>query len=421
MPASLFQRQETPLSPSETGKVGTKLRLLFVSDEGLIPVSYIRAINLFAEPLGNEFAYKRAGQVRTADVVDSELVVFQRCRSLRTLLLFYAARCAGRRVVYDIDDYLLDLPKESAAAFRPEELENIRLMVSCADLVTCSTVPLGDELRALNPNIEVIPNGVEPRGRPATSAGDPVRLFISNTDYFKLTSSRRAFFAALRDILKAHEPVQAVFVGQLCPEVAKLRNRFAGRVIVREGFTSDYNEYLRLVEALSPSIALVPLEASEFHSFKSNIKYLDFGAFGIPAIFSDVAPYRASIRHGDTGLLAPNTREGWLCAIERLVADADERKRMGMAALADVTKNFPKSKQIMQWNAVIKRLASAAPTSMRVDRGADAIMNKIASRPTCRRSLWRELARKLLRIVPPEVREGSTPHRHKPGWTRCGF
>ena len=383
-----------------------KVQMLWVSDEGLIPSSYIRAVNLFAEPLQGAFAYRPTPKVNMAEILEAELVVFQRCRSLRSLCLFLAARCAMRRVVYDIDDYLLELPKESGCIFDKEAVENMRLMIAMADLVTCSTLPLAEKLRDLNANVEVVANSVEPRGRLPSSADQPVRLFISNTDYFKLTFSREPFFRAIGDVLEKHGAAQMVVVGRSCPEVAHLQNRFGSRVIVHEGFIPDYNEYLQLLESVQPGIGLVPLEASSFHSFKSNIKYLDFGAFGIPAIFSDVPPYHDSIQHGRTGILTPNTYEGWFHAMDRLIADPQRRTAMGMTALDDVTENFHKSDRTMQWNAIKSRLISSPPTSAAVGPSIEAILDRLTKKEPEHRPWWKRLARRLLGVLPPCVQEG---------------
>src|SRR3546814_8283247 len=50
------------------------------------------------------------------------------------------------------------------------------------------------------------------------------------------------------------------------------------------------------------AVGVAPLSDTTFNRSKSDIKFLELAALGIPTIASDVAPYR-SIRHGETGLL----------------------------------------------------------------------------------------------------------------------
>src|SRR3546814_14721972 len=49
------------------------------------------------------------------------------------------------------------------------------------------------------------------------------------------------------------------------------------------------------------AVGVAPLSDTTFNRSKSDIKFLELAALGIPTIASDVAPYR-SIRHGETGL-----------------------------------------------------------------------------------------------------------------------
>ncbi len=380
-------------------------QMCWISDEELIPSSYIRAVNLFAKPMGNAFAYKPTRLVDQNDILDSRFVVFQRCRSRRALTWLLVARCTGRKTLFDIDDDLLDVPKESIP-LRREERQNLQLMIENADRVTCSTAPLAEKIRQFNPNVEVVANGVQPKGKlPQTPAG-PVRLFVSNTDYFKLTTSRGEFFHAITDVLQRHPKVELVVVGLASPEVARLARRFAGRVILHKSFIPNYNNYLELLETTRPTIGLVPLEESKFHSFKSNIKYLDLGAYAIPAVFSDVPPYRDSIRQGTTGLLAPNTRDGWFSAIDRLVSQPELRETIGQAAFADVAANYHQDDRLSQWYSIMAALDSEIPESAGLNRGIDAIVDHIVGPELSRRPWWKKLVARLIGALPPQVAEG---------------
>jgi hypothetical protein len=185
-----------------------------------------------------------------------------------------------------------------------------------------------------------------------------------------------------------------------------LQRRFPDQVIVDDHFYPDYNEYLQLLESLHPDIGLVPLESGRFHSFKSNIKYLDLAAYGIPAIFSDVPPYRGALENGETGLLAPNTREGWFQAIERLLKNPAERDAMGRAALADVTTNFDRSTSLARWHEVLAKLASSGPDPERILRMENDISNEMDGTEAMRRRVWQRLRRQLVNVLPPQVNDG---------------
>ena len=67
-------------------------------------------------------------------------------------------------------------------------------------------------------------------------------------------------------------------------------------------------------------VAIAPLEDDAFTRGKSDLKYLDYGALGIPGVFSDVRPYRDTVRHRETGLLAANEPGAWAEALEEIVS-----------------------------------------------------------------------------------------------------
>jgi glycosyltransferase involved in cell wall biosynthesis len=83
-------------------------------------------------------------------------------------------------------------------------------------------------------------------------------------------------------------------------------------------------------------VAIAPLEDDAFTRCKSDLKYLDYAALGIPGIFSDVRPYRETVRHRETGLLAANEPKAWAEALEEIVSDASLRARLAGAARAEV-------------------------------------------------------------------------------------
>ena len=88
------------------------------------------------------------------------------------------------------------------------------------------------------------------------------------------------------------------------------------------------------------NINLAPLELNnKFTESKSELKYFEPALMEIPTAASDIAPFRAGIRHGETGFLCAN-EEQWYEALERLVLDAELRARIGQAARADVLARY---------------------------------------------------------------------------------
>ena len=74
--------------------------------------------------------------------------------------------------------------------------------------------------------------------------------------------------------------------------------------------------------SLSPAAGVpvnAPLIGSHFETFKTQVKYREFGAFGVAGTYSAVAPYLDYVEDGVTGLLVGNTVDSWVSALDRLI------------------------------------------------------------------------------------------------------
>jgi len=110
-------------------------------------------------------------------------------------------------------------------------------------------------------------------------------------------------------------------------------DRWYKRVYIPGGF-SHYPAFVSWLRSLRESwqIAVAPLRDTPFNRCKSDLKFLEYSALGLPGIFSDVVPYSQSVCDGETGLVVPNDEEAWCAAILRLAENIDLRTQMASAA-----------------------------------------------------------------------------------------
>lgn len=272
----------------------------------------------------------------------------------------------GVPIVFDLDDSFLQIPFDhpDGADFR-QTFPYFRWMLKQADLVTVSTAHLVQALQPFSARpMTVMPNMVDwewfdsaPRVR-----ADLCNLVVSGT------SSHRADWALIEqpllDLL-AERPgrVQLTFFGDL-PE------RFKAHPAVQAvGFEKNYERYAALLRGLDAHIALVPLLDTDFNRAKSNIKWLEYSAAGIPGIYSDVEPYRAAITNGTDGVLVENRPQAWKHAMLRLVDDARlcsgliDQARNKVLASHSITAGLPAFEQVLRGVIGTRHLT---------DRGANA-------------------------------------------------
>ena len=84
--------------------------------------------------------------------------------------------------------------------------------------------------------------------------------------------------------------------------------------------------------SLDLDIGLCPIEDTDFNRGKSNLKMLEYGAFNVPSVCSQIpsGPYNLppSVDFNDR-VMVENTGEAWFNAIEALIKDKEKRKFIG--------------------------------------------------------------------------------------------
>jgi len=231
----------------------------------------------------------------------------------------------GIPIVYDLDDMFLDVPTSHPSYIElSKRAAYVKWALNEVDLVTVSTSQLKESLgRHTSRPICVQPNLLDWNlfdAQPRRHDG-AFRFLVSGT------STHRWDWALieepLAEILNRYRKVaRAVFFGQL-------PKRFVGHPSVEFiDFEDRYGHYASRLRALDIHAALVPLEDNSFNQCKSNIKWLEYSAAGMPGAYSDLAPYQSSIRHGESGLLVNNTADAWFHAMDFLISNPEARSVM---------------------------------------------------------------------------------------------
>jgi hypothetical protein len=90
-----------------------------------------------------------------------------------------------------------------------------------------------------------------------------------------------------------------------------------------------YRHYHALLAALPPMLGIAPLETRadqdtlDFINGKSDVKMVEFGGWGHPAVYSDAPPYVDSDLRA--GIVVNNTTEAWWAGLEAVYRDLWQR------------------------------------------------------------------------------------------------
>jgi len=268
----------------------------------------------------------------------ADVVLFQR---------FFPAWLVGRgampllergpaALVYDIDDWIFELPSHLDAAREVREaLPALERAVQMVDLVTTTTEPLAERLRGLGArDVVVVPNAVsldEFSIRDVREAMPPRPLRIVFAGTPSHLGDLRMIAPVIRDLLHRHaEKIELHLWGCVPPELESVPG-----VVTRPDYVWDYRQYARELTEARFDVALAPLEATSFNRCKSSIKWLEYSAAGIPGVYADLDPYRKVVRDGVDGLLA-GSLEAWSLAIQRMIDSVELRTSVRDAAHAAV-------------------------------------------------------------------------------------
>jgi hypothetical protein len=104
---------------------------------------------------------------------------------------------------------------------------------------------------------------------------------------------------------------------------------------------SEYPDFVNWLLDISIDFdfAICPLLNTEFTQYKSYIKYLDYSACQLPAIYTDNDIYKRVIKHKVNGILTKNTDSDWYNALLYMIENQKKRTDMAKNAFFDVYNN----------------------------------------------------------------------------------
>jgi hypothetical protein len=132
------------------------------------------------------------------------------------------------------------------------------------------------------------------------------------------------------------------------------------------GYRASYQEYIAFQRSRHWDFALAPLGSAPSNLYKTDNKFREYAAQGIPGIYEDAPPYY-SVRDEETGLLAGKSRS-WREALTRYVDDPALRSRVRRAARVDAENRCALENVAPEWGSFFESAPSVGGSEERVDR-----------------------------------------------------
>ncbi len=298
------------------------------------------------------------------DVVIIERLWDNVARSDRFSDLLRRMRRRGIPYIYEIDDDLINVNARAGDRLWPnlDQRLSVRRLARQADGVIVSTNSLKREFLAYNPHVEVVPNYLDERlftpGPRPVRPDDGTVVFGYMGTYTHL-EDLMGIIAPLRRVLHRERHrvrFELVGVGHR-EELEALMPGLPVTLCDVPVASVPYIPFVQwMIDNLAWDFAIAPLHDSRFARSKSDIKFLDYSALGIPGIYSDVEAYRHTVEDGRTGLLVPEDSAAWEAALHGMIDDRARRLEMAAAAEAKVRSSRMLETQAHEWLDAITRI-----------------------------------------------------------------
>jgi glycosyltransferase involved in cell wall biosynthesis len=286
------------------------------------------------------------------DLEWADVIVLEMLSDMKGCELFERRKKSDKPVafIYELDDLMHNINPSNPAAdeWNPKTEEAFDRTIELCDGMTVTTEYLKDYYGKKFPHLKiaVCPNSLDMdtwgRIKPPRMAGQ-IRLGwaggISHKDDLMMVKP------AIKKVLAKYPHVKFVHVGYGGSSAYDPINKYIYGddlftdipVEQRElGVSSTPENWPNRLGTLGFDIGIAPITNDPWNHAKSNLKYLEYGCYGIPSVCSGgkgltKLPYSYTIEQGVDGFLA-ETEDDWVKYLSKLIEDKELRNKIGANA-----------------------------------------------------------------------------------------
>jgi glycosyltransferase involved in cell wall biosynthesis len=303
-------------------------------------------VGVLGEPGGLklETSLKRGGQTMP-DFESYKIIVLQQVAGKKWLRQITDWQRKGIKVIYEVDDYLHGVRKVkghiAAKGYTQKRLKDFELCMRVCDAMIVSTEWLAEKYRKFNSRVYVCRNSIEGTRYRRFRLPERQTINVGWAGGVGHQESIERWLPAIQNILDSYEDVRFVSIGLPAADwVRRPRQAFAIPFTSIENFPAVLCNF---------DIGIAPAGRNTFFMAKSDLRWLETGALGIPLV-ADPFVYK-DIRDHDTGYLAETPEEAQ-ARLEALIEDETLRSLIGQGARDHVLRYRSIEQGIEQWERV---------------------------------------------------------------------
>lgn len=280
-----------------------------------------------------------------------DIIVIQRSNPYATEILKRAKKLKIK-VIYETDDFLLNIKKDNNAYNEMQRLKpGIIKSIDNADVVTTSTTQIANKFKEMDKKVKIIRNYQLNTVKSLKPFKSNKNIKIGYFGTFTHSQDLKLIENPMKEIINKYD-VQFEVIGVAGSEsdwytVKKLPY-----------YPMSSSTFMKwLVSQIDWDIGVAPLVNNDFNRCKSELKYIEYTALGIPTVASDIEGYREVIIDRFNGFLARNQTD-WIKKISKLIEDNAFRHAMVNNARENILKNYNLNSRVKQWDELLEQLVN---------------------------------------------------------------
>lgn len=270
----------------------------------------------------------------------SDIIIFQAVKhplGLSTILAI-KEKYPSKMILMEIDDDIFEIPAYSPASeyykAGSEVEKRLLAQISLSDGIVCSTPFLSKRMDIIGRDSIVVNNGINFNDwKYLSNNKNNSRVRIGWIGAGTHDGDLRIVKDVIPNLLSMYKDIEVYFIGGVSPYffgMDRVYNKY-------EWHTIDI--YPKVVASYGLDIGIAPLRDLSFNHAKSNLRWLEYSAIGIPSVVSMVDHFVSSIKDCKTGTFATTPYE-WISSLSALINNKKLREEMGKNAYNEVRKNW---------------------------------------------------------------------------------
>lgn len=293
----------------------------------------IRLMRLFAERYEISVQCIENLKVKNCDIKWADTVLIIRGADYFLSQIMIAAKKAGKRCIFYLDDDLISLfdKKDVYYNFLIKCLKYTDILwVSNSNIIKKYSAFIRNDARTVEAVVLDPWQGVAEYKDNSEEIGI---LFAGSPAHEKMI--KKYILPAMEKVYIKYPNIRFHLIGFKGTGLEK-----AAKYIETTGWFKDADEYRKYVSKLGLQIGLAIIEDSPFGRCKFYNKYLEYSKLGVMGIYTNCEPFTFAVKNGVNGLLADNTIEDWTEKIILAIEDNILRAECVKNAQNDLVEHY---------------------------------------------------------------------------------